>query len=194
MNINDNTANVSLSGTSYFLKGFSLIRTKGIKRFVFVPLTVNFLLFAVAFYFLFTRLDHYITQLIEQLPEMFKWVDYLIWPIAVVLVLVTSSFIFSAIANWIAAPFNGLLAEKLEAKLTGDEIPGTLSDAFKDSPRTLKREWVKLRYYIPRALAFLVVFWLLPVFGQIIWFLFSAWMMAIQYCDTLLTTIKSTST
>ena len=23
----------------------------------------------------------------------------------------------------------------------------------------------------------------MPVFGQILWFLFSAWMMAIQYCD-----------
>ena len=30
---------------------------------------------------------------------------------------------------------------------------------------------------------FLLIFFILPVFGQVIWFLFSAWMMAIQYCD-----------
>ena len=54
---------------------------------------------------------------------------------------------------------------------------------IKDIPRTLGREWTKLVYYIPRALGFLIVFFLLPVFGQVIWFLFTAWMMAIQYCD-----------
>ena len=30
---------------------------------------------------------------------------------------------------------------------------------------------------------FLILFFILPVFGQVIWFLFTAWMMAIQYCD-----------
>jgi len=53
----------------------------------------------------------------------------------------------------------------------------------KDIPRTLGREFAKLAYYIPRALGFLLLFFILPVFGQILWFLFSAWMMAIQYCD-----------
>jgi CysZ protein len=41
----------------------------------------------------------------------------------------------------------------------------------------------KLLYYLPRALGFLLLFFILPVAGQILWFLFSAWMMAVQYCD-----------
>ena len=45
------------------------------------------------------------------------------------------------------------------------------------------RELSKLIYYIPRAIGFLLLFFLLPVIGQVLWFLFSAWMMAIQYCD-----------
>jgi CysZ protein len=28
-----------------------------------------------------------------------------------------------------------------------------------------------------------LLFFILPVFGQVLWFLFSAWMMAVQYCD-----------
>ncbi|MFT5282129.1 MAG: CysZ protein, partial [Yoonia sp.] len=40
------------SGASYFLQGFELIKTKGLKRFVLVPLFINLILFSSAFYFL----------------------------------------------------------------------------------------------------------------------------------------------
>jgi CysZ protein len=89
--------------------------------------------------------------------------------------------------NWLAAPFNGLLAEKVEQHLTGKNLnTGSSIDMIKDLPRVLGREWTKLKYYLPRALLFLILFWV-PVIGQtaapILWFLFTAWMMAIQYCD-----------
>ena len=45
---------MSSGGVHYFFEGFSLIKTKGLKRFVFVPLTINLVLFSVAFYFLFS--------------------------------------------------------------------------------------------------------------------------------------------
>ena len=172
------------SGAGYFMSGFKLIQSKGIKRFVFVPLMVNLILFSVAFYFVFQELDHYINQLTGWLPEMLSWLNYLIWPIAVFTVLVVFSFIFSAVANWIAAPFNGLLAEKMEMILTGQSAPGGgFGDIVKDIPRTLYREWRKLLYYLPRALGFLILLWVLPLIGQILWFLFVSWMMAIQYKD-----------
>ena len=56
-------------------------------------------------------------------------------------------------------------------------------DVVKDIPRTLTREWKKLAYYIPRAIGFFILMWILPVIGQVIWFLFVAWMMAVQYKD-----------
>ncbi|HCB16279.1 MAG TPA: sulfate transporter CysZ, partial [Alteromonas sp.] len=39
------------SGIGYFGQGFDLITTKGLKRFVFIPLMINLVLFSVAFYF-----------------------------------------------------------------------------------------------------------------------------------------------
>jgi len=88
------------------------------------------------------------------------------------------------LANWIAAPFNGLLAEKVEQHLTGQRMDDTgLTDVFKDIPRTVGRELSKLSYYLPRAMGFLLLFFILPIVGQVLWFLFSAWMMAVQYCD-----------
>ena len=45
------------SGAGYFFQGFKLIRFKGIKRFVFIPLFVNLVLFYFAFSYLFKKLD-----------------------------------------------------------------------------------------------------------------------------------------
>jgi len=92
--------------------------------------------------------------------------------------------IFGTLANWIAAPFNGLLAEKVEQHLTGQTVDSSgLGDILKDLPRTLGRELTKLLYYIPRAIGFLLLFFILPIIGQVLWFLFNGWMMAIQYVD-----------
>ncbi len=82
----------------------------------------------------------------------------------------------------IAAPFSGLLAEQLEARLTGEAPPDTgIWDIMKDLPRIMKREWQKLAYYLPRALLLFVLYFI-PVIGQtaapVLWFLFSAWMLA----------------
>lgn len=176
------------NGMDYFFDGFKLIRTKGLKRFVFVPLAVNLILFSVALYFLIGEIDESIKWVIDLVPDWLGWIKdgitYLLWPLALISVLLVFALVFGTLANWIAAPFNGLLAEKVEKHLTGQDLgPSGLLDAFKDIPRTLTRELAKLFYYLPRAIGFLILFFILPVIGQIMWFLFSAWMMAVQYCD-----------
>ena len=175
---------IAHTGAGYFLKGFDLITNKGVKRFVIIPLLINLFIFGFAFSYLFGQLNVYISQLLSMLPEWLMWLEYVVWPIAVVTILIGFSFIFSAVANWLAAPFNGLLSEKVEAQLTGRDIAdGSALDVVKDIPRTLSREWCKLKYYVPRAIGFFIIMWFIPVIGQIIWFLFVSWMMAIQYKD-----------
>lgn len=85
------------------------------------------------------------------------------------------------------APFSGLLAEQLEARLTGATPPDVgVFGIMKDIPRIMKREWQKLAWYLPRAIVLLLLYFI-PGVGQtvapVLWFLFSAWMLAIQYCD-----------
>lgn len=175
------------SGSFYFFYGMQLITLPGIRRFVLVPLLVNMLLFGGAFYWLFHQLKHWMARLMWYVPGFLQWLDYLLWPLAVMLSLIIFGCFFSTIANWIAAPFNGLLAEQLEARLTGQTPPdeGLLS-AFKDVPRVMRRETRKLLWYLPRALGLLVISFI-PVIGHmlapVLWFMFGGWMLAIQYCD-----------
>ncbi len=176
-----------LSGAGYFFQGFSLAFTPGIRRFVVIPLFVNLILMGVFFTFTLSQLHHWINQWLAFLPQWLSWLSYLLWPLLGIGILIICSYFFSTLANWIAAPFNGLLSEHLEAKLTGQTPPDEgILDAVKDLPRVFKREVQKLGYYLPKALGLLLLLWI-PLIGQtlgpLLWFLFSAWMMGIQYCD-----------
>ncbi|WOT03923.1 sulfate transporter CysZ [Shewanella youngdeokensis] len=178
---------INKSGVNYFLEGFSLIKRPGLRRFVFIPLMINLVLFAGLIYFAVGQLEQVFDWLSAQLPEFLSWLNFILWPLAILALLVVLSFIFSSVMNWLAAPFNGLLAEKVEQVLTNKPLnTGGSIDLIKDLPRIFSREWTKLKYYLPRAIIFLLLF-LVPFVGQtiapVLWFLFSAWMMAIQYCD-----------
>lgn len=171
------------SGASYFIKGFELIRTPGLKRFVVLPLSINLIMFSLAFAYLFNQMEGWINLVLGMLPDFLSWVDVILWPLAVVVVLVSASFLFSTVMNWIAAPFNGLLAEQVEKYLTGQTLDsGGVLDLVKDTPRMLGRELTKVLYYLPRALLFLALLFI-PAIGTFLWFGFTAWMMAIQYLD-----------
>jgi len=168
----------------YFFQGLGLLSTKGLRRFVLIPLTINLLLFAVAFFFLLQQVQGWVDYLMGFVPEFLSFLSYVIWPLLVLSTVLTLAFSFTMIANFIAAPFNALLSEKVEQHLTGQALPDQGFAAFlKDVPRMLAREWTKFVYCFPRALVFLLAFFFIPLLGQLMWFLFTAWMMAIQYCD-----------
>ncbi len=175
------------SGLGYFFYGFDIAVSPGIRRFVLMPLLTNILLVGGALYYLFSHLDSWINDWMGQIPDWLSWLSYILWPLLVITILATFSYFFSTLANFIAAPFNGLLAEKVEEKLTGKKVneDGVLA-VVKDVPRIMAREWRKLLYVLPKAIGLFLLL-LIPALGQtlgpILWFIFTAWMLAIQYCD-----------
>lgn len=175
------------SGFGYFFYGLELALTPGIRQFVLLPLLTNIVLVGGALFYLFSNLDLWINQLMGQLPEFLSWLSYILWPLLVLTILATFSYFFSTLANFIAAPFNGLLAEKVEEHLTRQKVndDGVLA-VMKDIPRVLGREWRKLVYVLPKAIGLFLLL-LIPGLGQtigpVLWFAFTAWMLAIQYCD-----------
>jgi len=185
--LNNSPTSTPLSGIHYLLKGAQLLSHPKLRFFVMIPLLINVLIFASAFWFLFTAIMQWIDSYISELPDWLSWLSYLFWPFLLFSILVSFSFIFSTVANLIAAPFNGLLAEKTENLLIGKAINDDgFMDLMKDLPRIFKREIQKWVYFLPRLLVCALLF-LIPVFGQtlapFIWFIFAGWMMVIQYAD-----------
>lgn len=75
------------SGFYYFAQGWKLVSQPGIRRFVILPLLVNILLMGGAFWWLFTQLDVWIPTLMSYVPDWLQWLSYLLWPLAVISVL-----------------------------------------------------------------------------------------------------------
>jgi CysZ protein len=172
---------------SYFVEGAKIIVKPGFRRFILIPLLVNLIIFvflSIAFYHSFKDVIDYI---LETLPSWLDWLIWLIWPLAAFLFLITYGYSFNLITNFIAAPFFGILAEKVETHLTGIAPPeepwGQLI------PRTLQREATKLFYFITRGLLVLILIlfcFFIPgvnIIGALIGAIWSCWCMAAQYSD-----------
>lgn len=173
-----------LSGFHYFLHGWQLLRQRQFLPFVLFPILINVVLMIGLVWVFFANVSDWLNLL---LPSWLEWLSAVLVPLIFILLLMGFYFAFTTLANFIAAPFNALLAEKVELHLTGEKLDEmSLGQILKDVPRMLKREWQKMMYSIPRLLAiFLLGF--VPLLGQtivpVIAFIFSAWLVAIQYCD-----------
>ena len=175
-----------VKGAEYLLRGFSMLPEPGIRQFVLIPMLINIVIFSGAIWLLINEFEGWVNYWLGQLPQWMSFLDWLLWPLFAVLVLITVYYGFSMVANLIAAPFNGFLSEKVEKMRSGavmedEDWKGMLATV----PRALQRELSKLAYYLPRLFLLLILSFIpvVNVIAPFLWFLFGAWMMAIQYCD-----------
>ena len=177
--------NNPVSGALYFLRGFAIVARPGIRRYVVIPLLINTALFGALVYFGVSWLVAFAG---DMLPG---WLEFLAWilvPGFVVAALMAGFYTFNLLANLVAAPFNGLLAEAVERHLTGRAPPsaergwgaflGELGPAVAAEVR-------KLAYVAVRSLPPLALF-LVPgvnVVAPFVWMVLGAWMLAVTYVD-----------
>lgn len=171
-------------GAAYVARGFELAFQPGVRRYAIIPLLLNILLFTVAIWALFAYAGDWIEIALSWLPDYLEWLRFLMWPFLVLAIIVLFAVSFTSVANIVAAPFNSLLAEKVEEKLTGERVlDGGVAGMLRDIPRIIGRELQKLWYFFPRFIGFFLLFLFAPIIGQVLWFLFAGWVMTIQYAD-----------
>lgn len=173
-------------GMKYLMDGFALIMQPGLRRFVIIPLIINILLFISFFMILVHFMGQFNAWFATFLPTWLLWLSWILWGLFFLSYCVVLLYTFVTLANIICAPFNSFLAEKVEYYLTGSLAESrTLLENIKDVPRIVGRQLAILGYYLPRALALLILL-LIPgvqVFAPIFLFLFHAWFMALTYID-----------
>lgn len=175
-----------LSGIRYFLSGFSLMMKPGLKRYTMLPLLIS-VIFFIGFYLL---LQHYLFLLnhffLSYLPSWLQWMSIVLWLIFLISYLLVLIYAFVMIANIVAAPFNGLLAEKVAIYLTKKEsVSRTLRENIYDVPRMIGRQLKMFFYTIPRAGLLLLLFAVpfIQPFVAFFWILFNAQSLSLAYLD-----------
>lgn len=176
-------------------RGLALALSPGLRRWAIVPLLANLLVFGLLVAWLFGLA----TDLLDHTAAMARdaatgWlagvVDFLLDVLKLVflgLLLFFALSLFSTLLHLVAAPFNGLLASRVEERVTGA--------AAADAPfaRMARRAFVRslqaARYWLLRAAALAllsVVLALVPLVNAVVpalWFLFGAWMTAVAFFD-----------
>lgn len=173
-----------IAGFKYALKGFALIGKPRVRLFVIIPLLINTLLFAGAIYYGASMLEGFIDSV---LTGWWDWLRWLLWPLFIIISLTIVFFCFSIIGNLVASPFNGFLAEAVEIHLTGrqpDEATG-MAQLPAEIRKAIVSESRKFLYFALRAILLILLFFipLVNFAAPFLWFLFGAWMLALEYMD-----------
>jgi CysZ protein len=173
-----------MNGIDCFFEGFRLIRQAGLRRYVWIPLGINFVVLGAIMYFGAGQYDALMAGITGWLPDWLSVLAGVITFLAALMIFAVGIYLFTIIANIVASPFNAILSEKVEEYL----VPGLV----RESPgilvilvRSVAREISKLLYLRPRLLG-LVLLSIVPglnALAPFAWILFGAWMMAIQYVD-----------
>lgn len=174
-----------LRGAAYLLRGLQLLRAPGVRLYALIPLLINLVLFLALLVYLAVHLDGWVNALMPALPPWLHWLEWLIWSVVSVCAVILSFFVVSLLANVIAAPFNEALAERVERLLGGESREDKAAPWFHAVPAALLNEARKLRYFVLRAVPLLLLY-LIPgvnAFAPLLWVVFSAWMLALEYTD-----------
>ncbi len=175
----------------YIATGWRLMRTPGLRRFVWMPLLINVLVFGILGWSLYSLANDWLHSwsFLSALPDwwIIQALDNLLrWLLALVM-FVAMAFLFTLLANLVGAPFNGLLAERVEAHLTGQRITDAPSwlTLVRSVPRLMASELSKL-FYLLLCLIPLLLLQFIPLvnlIAPVLLFLFGAWMFALEYLD-----------
>jgi CysZ protein len=176
-----------VTGAGYFFRGLSMLTDPGLRAFVILPLLANILLFGALGFAAYGYFQALVMSIEDTLPD---WLSFLTWLIAPVLWLtggLLTGYTSTLLVLLITSPFHALLAEKVEERVTGQQVPALegIGAAIMEIPRGIGRELRKLLYYLPMALGVLVISFIpgLQALSPFLWFILGAWMMSLQFID-----------
>jgi len=113
-----------------------------------------------------------------------RWFFGLIKFLFVVLFLLVSAFTFTIVANIIGAPFNSLLAERVEAALKGQrntEQHESVLAMLRSIPRSMFTSLYLLFWLLPIGILYLIPG--LNMLAPFVMFAFTAWVFAVEYLE-----------
>lgn len=200
-----------IAGFQYAFEGFKLIKEKSVRRYVLIPLAINILIFSLGIAYAAHEFSGFMDIVPDMFPEkldlpkwlmwidsgyqwflgLFGWVEYLLWSLFGMLFLVIVFYTFTLLANLISAPFNGFFSAAVERNLLGQdcELEHVDRSLSQEAMVAIAGEGRKLLYLakcLPLLLIGVLILFFLPLFNgliPVVWFLFGAWMLSINYSD-----------
>jgi CysZ protein len=165
-------------------RGLKIIWQPGIRRYVVMPLLINIVLFGGLIWMGYGQFSPLVESAISYVPGFLDFLRWIIWLLITMLTAIIVFFTFTPIANIVAAPFNALLSEKIEIKLTGKDI-GASSSFVKMIHDSVLSQLRKLVYILLWSAGLLLVsiIPLINFLAPLLWVIFGSWLISLEYLD-----------
>lgn len=179
-----------ITGATYLFRGASLLNKPSIRPFVIIPLVINIILFAGLIWYSALQIEKLQLWFQDWLWDWLDFLAFLLWPLFLLLALFVMAYTFTLVANFISAPFNGLLAARVEEYLKDPEAADAATESGQEVASqsatsimlsAIQREISKLFYVLPMGLLILILSFI-PVLN-ILSYVIGAWMLSIEYGD-----------
>lgn len=184
----------------YLKKATGVLKQKGVKRYVYLPIVINLVVFIGLFALLLDFSGGWLFDLFgADIETGWGWLDnqgwlstiwniiaYILSALIGIIALVLLAYIFSTVVHLIGAPFYGIMAGKVDEQYSKEVFPE--ESLFSVGKRSLIREFEKILYWVLRAIPLLIlhaVLFFTPLFVimPVVWFLFGAWILGMEYFD-----------
>ena len=172
----DKKGNNPALAVGYLFKGLTLLTSKPLRAFILIPILINIVLYSAALLLGY----HYISDLINQfIPGWLSWLSWVLWPLFFISFIIAGFFTFTVLANLLAAPFYGKLSAKTLTLITGQ----TSATAEQPLAKVMLAEVKRAGYLLSRALPLVILSFIpgINVLAPLLWALFGAWGMALEY-------------
>lgn len=160
------------------------MRQPGVRIYAVMPLLINTVLFASLIWFGYEQFSPLVDYMMSGVPAIFNFLRWIIWIIISTFTAIFIFFTFTPIANIVAAPFNALLSEKIEIRLTGKAI--SANSSFMQMARDSFLSQTRKLVYIISWSAVLLLISLIPLVNfaaPFLWVIFGSWLLSLEYLD-----------
>ncbi|MCX7099179.1 MAG: sulfate transporter CysZ [Methylococcales bacterium] len=172
----DKKGNNPALAVTYLFKGLGLLLSAPLRKFILFPLLINLVLYGAAL----TLGYYYVEDLINQfIPSWLQWLNWILWPLFFISFMIAGFFTFTVLANLLASPFYGVLSAKTLSLINGQEGVVIEPPLAKVIFAELKRAGYLLWLALP-----LIILSIIPginVMAPVLWAVFGAWGMALEY-------------
>ncbi|HET9843575.1 MAG TPA: sulfate transporter CysZ [Gammaproteobacteria bacterium] len=183
---------------SHLLKGYRLLWQPGFKKYLFIPLALNIIIFlsltTLSLYYTWHILSNFQFTLPSWLHWTQSWLPYLGtflfwigWIGSMLFILIAIVPVAILLTNLLASPFNSLLCEKILKDFGSTPIPPSswrtvVKEAF-------LRELQKMLYFLPRMGVLFLLFAVctfIPIINVLaagLFYVCSSWLLSLEYLD-----------
>jgi CysZ protein len=176
------------TGLSALLSGFGLLFHPRLRAWVFLPILINLVVFALLAWLSVEWLTTQIQAVVNLLPGWLSFLSWLMWALATLMMVLIFGVTFTTLTLLVGAPFYVVLTQRAMAVVSDEPLPETQSGAAGltlEVAKAMLRELRKILRILPRLLLALIVN-LIPVLNVIspfVWLYINSWIFAFQFSD-----------